>query len=306
MDSSTIEITHEFPAFFRVHKDGRIQRFKPFIYVPPTVDPQTGVISKDITIAPEIELKARIFMPEINGQDQKLPLVLHFHGGGFCIGSPFDAIIYSLLTSLASKARAIVVSVDYRLAPEHPLPIAYDDSWSALQWMAAHSTGKGPDPWLNQHADFGRVFLGGESAGANIAHHVAVRVGSSGFDGFRVHGLFLVHAYFVDHEPNKFTPMIRFLYPGSSGLDDDPKLSPKADPGLCKMGCSKVMVCVASKDLLKPRGEDYCEILKNRGWEGTVELVESEGEDHCFHLFNPTNEKAVVLMQTLASFINQD
>ncbi|XP_057495889.1 2-hydroxyisoflavanone dehydratase-like [Actinidia eriantha] len=301
MDSS--EVTHDFPPFFRVYKDGRIERYVAIGYVPPAVDPQTGVESKDVTISQETDLKARIFIPKINGSDPKIPLVVHYHGGAFCIGSPFDALSHSFLTSLASKARAIVVSVDYRLAPEHPLPIAYDDSWSALQWIAAHSTGQGPDPWLNQHADFGRVFLAGESAGANIAHHVAVRAGLAVPGYLQVHGLILVHPFFANNETDE---LIRFLYPGSSGSDNDPRLSPMEDPDLDKLGCSQVIVFVAGKDWLKSRGVGYCEILKNRGWEGTVQLVESEGEDHCFHLFNPQSEKAVVLVQSLASFINQD
>ena len=94
---------------------------------------------------------------------------------------------------------------------------------------------------------------------------------------------------FADNELDEFTPTIWYL--GSNRSEDDPKLSPKADPELGKKGCSKVMVCVAEKDLLKPRDKDYSEILKNSDWKVNVEWVDSEGEDHCFHLFNPTNEK---------------
>ncbi|KAF7144362.1 hypothetical protein RHSIM_Rhsim05G0082800 [Rhododendron simsii] len=248
-------------------------------------------------------VKARIFLPKIDGPDQtKLPLLVHYHGGAFCVGSSLDIATTRFLNILTSVANAITVSVDYRLAPEHPLPTAYDDSWSALQWIATHLDGKGPELWLNEYVDFGRIFLTGDSAGANIAHHMAVRVGATGLEGFKVSGAVIVHPYFAVSEPDK---MIQFLYPGSSGTDSDPKLNPKADPDLDKMGCEKVLVFVAEKDWLKSRGVEYCETLKNSGWKGNVELVENEGEDHVFYKLNPTCEKALLLMQKLASFVNQ-
>ncbi|CDY17828.1 BnaC08g04420D [Brassica napus] len=62
-----------------------------------------------------------------------------------------------------------------RLAPEHPLPTAYKDSWNALQVVQARS-----EPWINDYADFNRFFLVGDSAGANISHHLAFRTKQSG------------------------------------------------------------------------------------------------------------------------------
>ncbi|XP_058216216.1 probable carboxylesterase 12 [Rhododendron vialii] len=304
MGSCASQITHDFPPFFRVHKDGRIERLQvPSAYAPPAVDPQTGVESKDVVISPDTGVKARIFLPKIDSPDQtKLPLLVHYHGGAFCVGSSLDIATTRFLNILTSVANAITVSVDYRLAPEHPLPTAYDDSWSALQWIATHLNGKGPELWLNEYVDFGRIFLMGDSAGANIAHHMAVRVGATGLEGFKVSGAVIVHPYFAVNEPDK---MIQFLYPGSSGTDSDPKLNPKSDPDLDKMGCEKVLVFVAEKDWLKSRGVEYCETLKNSGWKGNVELVENEGEDHVFYKLNPTCEKALLLMQKLASFVNQ-
>jgi A/G-specific adenine glycosylase len=71
----------------------------------------------------------------------------------------------SFLSTLATEANVIAISIDYRLAPEHQLPIAYDDSWAGLLWIAKHSNGNGPEPWINEYADLGRVILAGESAG---------------------------------------------------------------------------------------------------------------------------------------------
>ncbi|KAL7002800.1 hypothetical protein U1Q18_003958 [Sarracenia purpurea var. burkii] len=303
MASTAGEITHDFPPFFRVYKDGRIERLMVSNFVPPGVDPQTGVEFKDVLISPETGLKIRIFLPKIDGQDQKLPLLVHYHGGGFTVGSALGSTTLRFIADLASEARAITVSVEYRLAPEHPLPIAHHDSFAALQWIATHSKGEGPDPWLNQHADFGRVFVTGESAGANIAHYVAARASASGLEGLRVSGLIMIHPYFAD---DKFDELIKFIYPESTSTEDDPILNPKSDPDLAKLGCSKVAVFVVGKDRLKPRGEAYYETLKTSGWDGKIELIGEEEEDHCFHLFNPSSERVGPFVKSLASFINLD
>ncbi|GLT37341.1 hypothetical protein SLA2020_116630 [Shorea laevis] len=193
--------------------------------------------------------------------------------------------------------------MEYRRAPEHPLPTAYDDTWEAIKWAASHVKGKGPEPWLNDHADFQRVFLAGDSAGANIAHNSAMKVGVDGLDAVRILGLVLVHPFFMNNEPDK---LIEFIFPSSSGCND-PRMNPvSAGAELAQLGCSKVLVFVAGKDWLKDRGYSYYEALKKSGWSGTTQVVETEGEDHAFHLFNPGCEKAKDLMKHVASFLNQE
>lgn len=147
--------------------------------------------------------------------------------------------------------------------------------------------------------DFTRVFLGGESAGANIASNVAIR---AGLDGLKVKGLVLVHPFFGGKEEDK---MYKFMCPSSSGLDDDPMLNPSVDPGLRGMGCERVLVCIAEKDFLRERGWGYYEALGKSGWVGEREIMESEGEGHGFHLFDPDCEKAAVQLKRVASFLNR-
>ncbi|KAM4088880.1 hypothetical protein ACJW30_07G103800 [Castanea mollissima] len=290
MDSSNNETTHEFPLF-KVYKDGRIERYSDRFanggqdLVPTGLDSKTGVQTKDVVVSPESGVSARVFIPKINGPDQKFPLVVHYHGGAF-----------------SSEANVVVISVDYRLAPKHALPGAHEDSWAAMQWISAHSNGQGPEPWLNQYADFGRVFVAGESAGANIAHYVAVQAGVKGLAGPNVIGSILLHPYFGGEEPDK---MIDYLYPTSAGFKD-PILYPEVDLNLSKMAGKKMLVCVAEKDWLKDIGVGYCETLRKSGWNGSVGVFESEGEGRGFFLWNPSSDKVGPLMKVMVDFINQN
>uniref|UniRef100_A0A5B6ZIX3 Putative carboxylesterase 7 isoform X1 n=1 Tax=Davidia involucrata TaxID=16924 RepID=A0A5B6ZIX3_DAVIN len=299
--STNPEIAHEF-RFFRVYKDGRIEKFRwPPQKIPPSDDPITGVKSRDVVISAEPQIAARIFLPPTPYPTRKLPVLLYVHGGGFSFESAFSTQIDRYVRKLVAEANVVAVSVEYRLAPEHPIPACYDDSWAALQWVASHAKGNGPDPWLNNYADFRRLFLAGDSAGGNICHTLAYRVGSIGLPWVRVVGAVLGHPYFGGTDDDK---MWLYMCPTNGGLDD-PRLKPDAGD-LARLGCERVLVFVAEKDHLSGVGRAYYEELKKSGWGGTVEIVENEGEDHCFHLDDPTCQNAVALIGKIVSFINQD
>lgn len=307
MDLTNNDIVHDFSPFMKVYRDGRVEKNMMHIVmdpVPTGLDPKTGVKSKDVLISPETGVKARIFMPKNpSSPGQKLPLLVHYHGGGFCLGSALNADTKNLLTSLVSQTDIIAISVEYRLPPEHPLPIAYDDSFSGLEWVASHSNGSGPDPWINEHADLNRIFLDGESAGATIAHNVAVRAGSADvllLTGIKIVGLLVVHPYFV--EKLEINEMYKIMCPTSSGDENDPILNPAVDPNLKKMACDRVIVFVAEKDMLKSRGQAYYETLGKSGWGGRLEFFETKGEGHCFHI-DIDNENAQILKKKMIDFI---
>ncbi|KAL0367554.1 UNVERIFIED_CONTAM: 2-hydroxyisoflavanone dehydratase [Sesamum radiatum] len=222
---------------------------------------------------------------------------------------------------LSAESGSLVVSVEYRLAPEHPLPAAYEDSWDALKWVCSHvldQTHFEKDEWITNHTDFNRVFIGGDSAGGNIAHNVSLRAGSESLPGnVRILGAILSHPYFwgsnpLGHEPKgdieqslAYTLWL-FVYPSAPGGIDNPLINPLADgaPRLSGLGCSKIIVCLAEKDPLTARGLVYAEEVKKSGWKGEVEVMEIEGEGHCFHLYNPKTDKAKNLIKRLASFIS--
>ncbi|MED6198078.1 hypothetical protein PIB30_062648 [Stylosanthes scabra] len=314
------EVAYDLSPILKVYKNGRVERIAGEDVVPPSLDPTTNVESKDVVISQEEGISARLFLPKTiiteNNNNKKLPLFVYFHGGAFCIETPFSANYHNFLNSVTSKAGALGVSVHYRRAPEHPVPTAHQDSWLALKWIASHASGNGPDEWLNRHADFGKVFFSGDSAGANIAHYLGIRVGSEGLPGLNIEGIALVHPYFWGSErigsegeqaeaAGKVDGLWRFSCPTTSG-SDDPIINPDKDPNVGKLACERVLVLVAEKDLLRDRGYYYKEVLEKNGWSGVVEVVEAKDEIHVFHMFKPTCENAVVLLNQVVSFIKQD
>ena len=121
--------------------------------------------TEDINIPAEgMTIPARIYWPAGTEQTkQALPVIVYYHGGGFVVGSVdlFDA----MTRSISNAAKAIVISVDYRLSPAHPHPAAINDSYAALRWAEQNATRLG--------GDINKLILGGDSAGGNLAAVVA-------------------------------------------------------------------------------------------------------------------------------------
>ncbi|KAJ7967440.1 Alpha/beta hydrolase fold [Quillaja saponaria] len=310
------EVAHDLSPYMKIYKDGRLERIAGKDVVHPSFDPKTNVESKDVVISSEPDISARLFIPKITNQNQKLPVFVYFHGGAFIIETPFSPNYHNYVNSVASQANVVAVSVHYRRAPEHPVPIAHEDSWTAIKWVASHLNGNGPEEWLNRHADLGRVFFSGDSAGANIAHHMAIRVGTERLDSIKLQGIVLVHPFFWGvkpvgseaTEPEKRTTadqLWRFACPATSS-SDDPLINPAKDPKLGSLGCGRVLVCVAEKDDMFSRGWYYKELLEKSEWDGVVEVFETKEEGHVFHTTNPSCENALALLNHIVSFINHN
>ncbi|KAK4493416.1 hypothetical protein RD792_017682 [Penstemon davidsonii] len=276
--------------------------------VPPSIDPLTNVQSKDIIISPENNISARLYLPKNPDPHNKLPLLVYFHGGAFLVESAFSQKYHKHLNLLVKEANVVALSVDYRLAPEHPLPIAYEDSWLALKWVSAESE---KEEWIRDYADLNRLYLGGDSAGGNIAHKLAILIGTELLTGIKLCGVFLNCPFFggevaigdeVIHK--SYTDNLwRYVSPSAIGCDE-PWINPGMDPGLSSFGCKRVLVYVAENDMLRGRGWYYKEALEKSGWGGEVEVVDVEGEVHVFSVNFPDGKSAMTMFKRLASFLN--
>jgi acetyl esterase/lipase len=155
---------------FRLSTDDGIdaarQRFRDLPRRP--LHPELRVEDRDID-GPAGPAAIRIYWPTTDSE-ARLPVVVFFHGGGFVVG---DLDSYDgTCRQHAVGTEAIVVSVDYRLAPEHPYPAAVEDAWAATRWVAEHAEEIGADPT--------RIAVAGDSAGGNIAAVMAQRARDNG------------------------------------------------------------------------------------------------------------------------------
>lgn len=125
---------------------------------PPETLPEMRIEERTVGYGDVHDIPVRIYWPPIP-EHEHLPVVVFYHGGGWSIG---DLDTHDVVCrDHAIGAEAIVVSVDYRLAPEHPFPQGVDDAWSALRWVGEHAAELGGDP--------ARIAVAGDSAGGNFA-----------------------------------------------------------------------------------------------------------------------------------------
>uniref|UniRef100_A0A0E0M200 Alpha/beta hydrolase fold-3 domain-containing protein n=1 Tax=Oryza punctata TaxID=4537 RepID=A0A0E0M200_ORYPU len=308
MDSSSSEILVD-AGSFRLYKDGHADRTGDMETVPAGFDADTGVTSKDVVIDAVTGVFVRLYLPPIEAASdddvKKLPILVFFHGGYFVVRSASCPKHHRYINDIVAKSSLIAISVDYRLAPEHLLPAAYDDSWAALNWALS-----GADPWLSEHGDTSRVFLAGCSAGGNIAHNITIAVGVRGLDAAVqacIEGTLLLHPSFcgetrMEGEPEQFWDSVKkrwsIIFPDAEGGLDDPRMNPVAAgaPSLTKLACERLLVCAAAEDPRRPRERAYYDAVKSSGWGGEVDWFESEGEGHGFFVHEYGSSEAVKLM----------
>ncbi|HEY3899019.1 MAG TPA: alpha/beta hydrolase [Chthoniobacter sp.] len=126
--------------------------------------PQVYLVKEYEVPGPDCAIPIRLYRGAATPVGGVLPVLVFYHGGGWMLGS-LDTHDW-ICRSIANKADCAVVSVDYRLAPEHPFPAAYDDALAAIHWVIAHAETLRIDP--------ARVSVGGDSAGGNLAAAVAL------------------------------------------------------------------------------------------------------------------------------------
>jgi acetyl esterase len=220
--------------------------------------------TEDATIpGPAGDIPIRIYRPDIDGT---APTIAFFHGGGFVIG---DIETHDDQARLICRdAAMVVVSVDYRLAPEHPFPAGFDDCLAATRWVAEHVESLGGDPE--------RIVVGGDSAGANLAAAVALAsrtAGPSLAAQFLIYPVvdFTADAVYPSRTENAegylLTEPDMSWFHGNyvgDGLDlRDPRLSPLLADDLT--GAPAAVVGTAEFDPLRDEGDAYAEALADAG-----------------------------------------
>ncbi|GLJ47325.1 hypothetical protein SUGI_0999190 [Cryptomeria japonica] len=309
-----MEVVEEAEGYFKIYSDASVLRL-PHPTIPPSSHFTDGVASKDVVINPETGVWARIFRPEASG---KLPVLIHFHGGGFIVCSTAWVEFHNYFHALCKTAGIMIVSVDYRLAPEYRLPAAYDDCTEAVEWVAKHAAGKAesPEEWLLPSVvDFSRCFLAGESAGGNIVYHVGLRVAELDLRPLMVKGIVVIHPFFGGEEmaeSEKRPEVLKFVQLSNSlwnislpvgSSRDQPFCNPAVLPMKPGLKLPPVLVAVAGKDELKERGEMFYEYL--RSWGKEAELMVEEGGVHGYHVMFPEYEGTPRLIQRVSDLVNK-
>jgi acetyl esterase len=239
--------------------------------------PVASVLDRKIP-TPDGALPVRIYLPR---HAEDLPVLIYFHGGGFVLGSldSHDAVA----RDLALGGDCVVVSVGYRLAPEHPFPASVYDSVAAARWVHSHAAEIGADPT--------RIAVGGDSAGGNLTTVVALRLRDEGGPALTgqllvypvtrlrapIEGSLQVYAegYFLRA---RNTAWFEDMYLGTSSLAGHPHASPLLADDLSNL--PPALVITAEFDPLRDQGEAYALRLIEAGVATT--LSRYDGAIHGF------------------------
>jgi acetyl esterase len=251
----------------KLWETGAVQARMMFAAMRPMFATQSTPIGKVDAIAipsPDGPIPARVYTP-VGLTGRATPGCLYFHGGGWVVGDldTHDAVC----RALANESGVRIVSVDYRLAPEHVFPAAYDDAWNALVWLSREAGG------LQILPD--RLGVAGDSAGGNLAAAVALASRAKGAPKLRFQLLIypvtqaranmpsmqeLATGYFLEKASmnwffDQYIP---------AGVDlNDPRLSPLAVADLS--GAPSAHVIVAGYDPLRDEGLAYARKLEAAG-----------------------------------------
>ncbi|CAF1939010.1 unnamed protein product [Brassica napus] len=289
-------------------------------------NPEDGVFSFDVVIDRTTSLLSRVYRPAYASDqegpvsvldlekpldDEIVPVILFFHGGSFAHSSSNSKIYDTLCRRLVGACGGcVVVSVNYRRAPESPYPCAYDDGWTALNWVNSRT-------WLESKKDSKvRIFLAGDSSGGNIVHNVALKAGEAGID---VLGNVLLNPMFGGEERTEsekrldgkyfVTVRDRDWYWKAFLPEGEDREHPACNPfgarakSLRGLRFPKSLVVVAGLDLIQDWQLAYAEGLERAGKE--VRLVHLEKATIGFYLL-PNNSYFHSVMDEIAAFVNAE
>ena len=264
--SSPVEEVRDFPA--RRASRLKLQRSAVGRWLFGTADPSVATTERTVEVAGR---RCRMLVHRPGGAGP-LPLVLNLHGGGWVQGNPEQSAWFA--SRVAAATGAVVVSPDYRLAPEDPFPAQLEDAEAVLRWLVEQASDLG--------IDAGRVAVMGDSAGGGLAATIALLARDAGGPSLRAQVLVYpgVEAYERWPSEDEFAEaavltsrnMRAFvrLYLGDSYGTDDWRASPIRAASHADL--PPAFVVVADHDPLADNGRRYADVLRSDGVE--VELVE--------------------------------
>lgn len=247
------------------------------------------------------EIPVRIYTPKGTGP---FPVLVYFHGGGFVLGSieGHDAVC----RVLTNATPCITISVEYRLAPEHPYPAAPEDCYAATSWAAEHAASLNGDP--------ARIAVGGDSAGGNLATVVALMAKER--RGPRLIYQVLIYPVTDNHQPGTasleqnaegyfLTKDAIFFFDTNYLSPDVDRKDPYAFPLYAKdlHGLPPALVITAEYDPLRDEGDMYAQRLREAGVPTT--LKHYEGMIHGFVSFSHRLDKGKAALAEIAASLRQ-
>jgi acetyl esterase len=224
--------------------------------------PDVLASTKSVDGADGVTISARIYRPASAG-DELLPAVVHFHGGGFVLGDPQQTEWWC--SSLAHDANVVVLSVDYRQAPEHPYPTSVEDAYAATRWVVRRAAD------IGAHDE--RLAVMGDSLGGSLAAAVCLMARDRGGPSIMFQLLLYPAVDMVNHYPsedeNEFAPILGKAdlvadAVGSRGVQHEPYASPLLGD---HHGLPPAMIMTAQHDPLRDQGAAYAEALRAAGVE---------------------------------------
>jgi acetyl esterase len=250
-----------------------------------------------VLTGPAGELPARVYRPEADGA---VPTIVFLHGGGFVLGDLDTHDDHCRL--LCAELDAVVLSVDYRLAPEHPFPAAYEDCLAATRWAGDHLDELG--------GDVERLVVAGDSAGGNLSAAVALACRD---DGPRLAAQLLLYpgVDFTDsgEHPSRVTNGEGLFltaedmrwFGGHYVPDEAQRADPRASVLLAQdlSGLPPALVATAEFDPLRDEGEAYAAALAQAGVE--VALQRYDGLIHGFFGLGPVSPGSAAAVREITA-----
>lgn len=251
--------------------------------------------------APHGTIPARVYTPKtLRTKEGLAPCLVFFHGGGWVIGNleTHDVVC----RKLAHEGELIVISVDYRLAPEHKFPAAVDDAVTATNWIAAHACKLG--------IDAARLMVGGDSAGGNLAAVVALH--ARDHRGAKIAGQVLVypatefartHASHREPETSILLTHSVIGWFANHYMGDADRSDWRASPARAKTlgGLPPAYVLTAGADPLRDEGDEYAARLKKAGV--PVAYKHFPGQFHGFFTMGKLLKQADVAVTDIATWL---